>query len=65
MIFQNLSANAETAKRIVRDVISKIPEKRAECPCPQALEKSIATDPTRTPASTKQKLDLLVGKYLK
>jgi 5'-methylthioadenosine phosphorylase len=65
MIFQNLSANAETAKRIVKDVISKVPEKRSGCACPQALEKSIATDPTRTPISTKQKLDLLVGKYLK
>ena len=65
LIFENLSANVETAKRIVRDVITKIPEKRTGCSCPQALEKSIATDPTRTPASTKQKLDLLVGKYLK
>ena len=65
MIFENLSANVETAKRIVGEVIPEIPEKRPNCPCPQALEKSIATDPARMPASTKQKLDLLVGKYLK
>jgi len=65
LIFENLSANVETAKRIVRDVIAKIPDQRTGCPCPQALEKSIATDPTLTPTATKQKLDLLVGKYLK
>ena len=64
MILENLSANVETAKRIVRDVISNLPAKRADCSCPHALEKSIVTDPTRMSASTRQKLDLLVGKYL-
>ena len=65
MIFENLSANVETAKRIVKDVIPRIPDIRADCACPEALAKSIATDPTQMSASTKQKLDLLIAKYLK
>ncbi len=65
MIFENLAANVETAKRIVKGIIPKIPEERTNCACSQALEKSIATDPTRMSASTKQKLDLFIGKYLK
>lgn len=64
MIFENLAANVETAKRTVRNVIPRIPEERTNCPCSQALEKAIATDPTRIPLSTKRKLNLLVGKYL-
>ncbi len=65
MILENLSANVETAKRIVRAVISNLSTKRVDCPSSHALEKSIVTDPTRMSASTRQKLDLLVGKYLK
>ena len=65
MILENLSANVETAKRIVRAVISNLSAKRVDCPSSHALEKSIVTDPTRMSASTRQKLDLLVGKYLK
>ncbi len=65
MILENLSANVETAKRIVRTVISNLSAKRADCSYSDALEKSIVTDPTRMSASTRQKLDLLVGKYLK
>ena len=65
MILENLSANVETAKRIVRAVISNLSAKRVDCPSSHALEKSIVTDPTRMSAATRQKLDLLVGKYLK
>lgn len=65
MIFENLSANVEAAKRIVKGVIPRIPDQRADCTCPEALAKSIATNPAKMSASTKQKLDLLIGKYLK
>ena len=65
MILENLSANVETAKRIVRAVIANLSAKRADCSYSHALEKSIVTDPTRMSTATRQKLDLLVGKYLK
>jgi len=65
IIFQNLAVNVEIAKRIVRDIIPKIPDRREACPCPHALEKSIATAVTQMPETTKQRLDLLIGRYLK
>lgn len=65
MIFENLAANVEVAKRVVKTVIPKIPNKREECTCSNAIEKSIATNPSVMPEATKRKLRLLVGKYLK
>ena len=64
MIFQNLAANVEIAKRTVKAVLPKIPDKREGCACPHAVEKSIATNPALIPEATKHKLDLLIGKYL-
>lgn len=65
MIFENLAANVEVAKRVVKTIIPKIPDKREECTCSHAIEKSIATNPSLMPEATKRKLRLLVGKYLK
>lgn len=65
MIFENLAANVEVAKRVVKSLIPKIPDKREECTCSNAIEKSIATNPSVMPEATKRKLRLLVGKYLK
>ncbi len=65
MIFENLAANVEVAKRVVKTIIPKIPNKREECTCSNAIEKSIATNPSVMPEATKRKLRLLVGKYLK
>lgn len=65
MIFENLAANVEVAKRVVKSLIPKIPNKREECTCSNAIEKSIATNPSVMPEATKRKLRLLVGKYLK
>jgi 5'-methylthioadenosine phosphorylase len=35
-----------------------------DCACYHALETALITDPSRIPAETRQRLDLLVGKYL-
>ena len=65
MIIENLLSNVDTAKRIVRTAIQNIPDRRTGSPAYNALEKSIATHPDAIPEATKQKLDLLIGKYLK
>ena len=64
MIIENLLANVETAKQIVRSAIQNLPLDRASSPAYKALEKSIATNPNVIPEETKQKLELLIGKYL-
>jgi len=55
--------NVNTAKRIIKLAVSRIPEKR-NCDCATALEAAIVTSPELIPGEQKQKLDLLIGKYL-
>ena len=64
MIIENLLANVETAKQIVRSAIQNLPLDRSSSPAYKALEKSIATNPNVIPEETKQKLELLISKYL-
>ena len=58
-----LHKNVDTAKKIIKLAISRIPEKR-NCGCANALEMAIVTAPDMIPAEQKKKLDLLMGKYL-
>ena len=64
MIIENLLANVETAKQIVRSAIQNLPLDRSSSPAYKALEKSIATNSNVIPEETKQKLELLISKYL-
>ncbi len=62
-IIQNLMKNAELAKAVIRSVVPKIAGERA-CVCANALQYALISDRSTIPADTKQKLALLVGKYL-
>ena len=64
MVVKNLQRNAEMAKKIIRTAIKRIPQKR-ECQCATALKDAIITSPQVIPAPLKQKLQLLIGKYLR
>jgi len=55
--------NVDTAKKIIKLAVSRIPEKR-HCGCATALEAAIVTAPEMIPPEQKKKLDLLIGKYL-
>ena len=63
-IIQNLMKNAELAKKVIQSVVPKIKGER-KCICANALQYALITDRSMIPAATKQKLDILVGKYLK
>jgi len=58
VLHQN-SAHAATA---VRAAVAAMPRERA-CPCATALKYAILTSPDAIPAATRNKLDLLLGKY--
>jgi 5'-methylthioadenosine phosphorylase len=58
-----LTKNAENACRVVRQTIADIPRHRS-CKCGSALAHAILTDRKVIPASTKKKLNLILGKYL-
>jgi 5'-methylthioadenosine phosphorylase len=59
-----LLKNAENAAKVVRETVAAIPQNRS-CKCASALAHAILTDPKVIPAATRQKLKLILGKYLK
>ena len=62
-ILSVLRQNIDTARKIIKLAVSRLPEKR-NCGCATALETAIITDRELIPAEQKKKLDLLIGKYL-
>jgi len=55
--------NIDTAKKIIKLALGKIPEKR-DCECASALKTAIVTAPEMISDEQKKKLNLLIGKYL-
>ena len=64
IILDILRHNIDTIKRIIKLTVPRIPEQR-HCECATALKNAIVTDPKVIPAEQKEKLNLLIGKYLK
>ncbi|MEQ1948471.1 MAG: S-methyl-5'-thioadenosine phosphorylase [Bryobacteraceae bacterium] len=62
-IIKVLTTNAENACKLVAAAVEAMPAERA-CKCGQALAHALITDRKMIPAATRQKLELLVGKYL-
>ncbi|HXY50431.1 MAG TPA: S-methyl-5'-thioadenosine phosphorylase [Terriglobales bacterium] len=58
-----LTKNAENAAKVVRAAVAAIPASR-NCKCGSALAHAIQTERDRIPAAAKEKLKLLLGKYL-
>jgi len=58
-----LMKNAENAAKVVRAAVAAIPASRS-CKCGSALAHAIQTERDRIPAAAKEKLQLLLGKYL-
>lgn len=58
-----LTKNAENAAKVVKATIAATPKSRS-CKCGSSLAHAILTDRTQIPAATKEKLKLIVGKYL-
>src|SRR5256885_8598725 len=62
-IVGTLMKNAENATKVVAEAVARMPEKRT-CKCGSALSHAIITDKV-IPETTRKKLDLLIGKYLR
>jgi len=58
-----LLKNAENACRVVRETVAAMPTGRS-CRCGAALEHAIITERDKIPAATRQKLRLILGRYL-
>ena len=62
-VIGRLNDNADMAQAIIVRVIRALPSKRS-CACADALRDSILTDREAIPAETRDRLRLLVGRYL-
>jgi 5'-methylthioadenosine phosphorylase len=58
-----LLKNADNACKVVRETVAALPEGRS-CKCGSALAHAILTDRDKIPAATREKLKLILGKYL-
>ncbi len=62
-IISVLTKNAENAARVVKAAVGAMPTTRS-CKCGSALGHAILTDKATIPAETKEKLKLILGKYI-
>jgi 5'-methylthioadenosine phosphorylase len=58
-----LLKNAENACRVVRETVAAMPS-ASSCKCSSALAHAIITERDKIPAATREKLKLILGKYL-
>ena len=59
-----MNQNAANACRMIKAAVAAMPRERT-CPCASALQYAILTAPDVIPPATREKLDLLIGKYLR
>jgi 5'-methylthioadenosine phosphorylase len=64
MIVANLLANVDMAKTILKTAAPQIAGSARACSCGSALSTAIITRPEAVPAETRERLALLVGRYL-
>ena len=62
MVIQNLKKNVDTAKAIIKSTIPLIEGER-KCGCANALSNAIVTQKDNIPNETKEKLNVIFGKY--
>jgi 5'-methylthioadenosine phosphorylase len=63
VVIEYLTKNADNAKRIIKEAVKTIPEKQ-EPFCANALANSIITEKSAWPKQTKEKLAVILGKYI-
>ena len=64
MVIKTLMKNTEIAQAAIRNLVRSLPSKR-NCACENALADALITQPRVIPTETRERLNLLVKKYLK
>lgn len=66
IILENLHLNIHNAKAIIKKALSVLPEERgAQCDCGVAMENIVVTKSELIPEETKERLRLIIEKYIK
>lgn len=63
MILQTVRENAATAGRILRALVPALPPGRS-CECARALEKALLTPASQVSPQARERLDIIIGKYV-
>jgi 5'-methylthioadenosine phosphorylase len=63
MVIETLNRNTTVAQQAVQYLVRNLDLQR-DCACPTALSTALITDPKRVPVETRQKLSILIDKYL-
>jgi len=64
MIIQNLNKNVTAARNIIRKSILQIPEER-NCECASALKHAVITRPDSATPESRDRLEIILSKYMK
>lgn len=64
MVIKTLNANTAIAQQAIADLVSRLAQTPAACPCGHALADALITDRARLPSDAKERLKLLIGKYM-
>ncbi len=62
-LLEYLGKNSQSAQRVIKEVIKILPDE-FDCACQHALQNAIITNPDVIPEETKEKLKVIIGKYL-
>ncbi|MFP5226481.1 MAG: S-methyl-5'-thioadenosine phosphorylase [Acidobacteriota bacterium] len=63
-IVKVMNQNSANAARVVKAAVAAMPRER-KCACASAAQFALLTSPDAIPQATREKLDLIIGKYLK
>ena len=64
MLIENLKHNAATSQEIIKHAVPRMNGERT-CECGSALENAILTPPDQIPEETRNRLDIIIGEYVK
>jgi len=64
MLIAYLMKNSENVQRLIKKTLRALPEK-FDCGCQNALKNALITDPAVIPPETKERLKLIIGKYVR
>ena len=65
MVIEYLNKNVENARKLVLEIIGALRETPFTCHCNSSLQYSLITNPEVIPEATYQKLQPIIGKYIK
>ena len=65
MVIAYLNKNVENASKLLEALVESLDSEKKECTCSHALKNSIMTDTKLIPQATYDKLEPIIGKYVK